>query len=308
MLGKNSNQYRAWVEHAAELKNMPRDVELVNLGSTAGKFAFDYSLWHIDKDKGFSLAYQPQPLYYDFETLKKYRTHIAQGAKILIIIEEFKLILDAYPEKSSDDKYYLWLDIGQIRTGNKLTGFLVKNIPCLLHPRFILSEMKRFVLGKRDNSADSQGTQPVTAESDRKYSDMWYRCWKDEFHWDDSNILPNDARKNININYKRLLEMIDYCRELGFTPYIIIPPVSPNLTRLLPDAILTDCLFKPLKKAGREKSVKVMDLYHDERFMDYTIFGNALTLNDKGRRVFNSIVECEIFPDKQISIENNIRK
>ena len=81
MLGKKTSQYKLWAEHAILLQSMPEECQVVNTGSTPSFKAFDYSLWDV---KGFNLGFQPQPLYYDFETLKKYSKRIAKGAKILI--------------------------------------------------------------------------------------------------------------------------------------------------------------------------------------------------------------------------------
>ena len=116
MFGKNTLQYKMWAEHAKSLRSMPENCQVINTGSTPSFKAFDYSLWNI---KGFNLGFQPQPLFYDFETLKKYNERIVKGAKILIGIEEFKFFVDAYADEASDHKYYLWLDKEQIRTYGK---------------------------------------------------------------------------------------------------------------------------------------------------------------------------------------------
>ena len=139
MLGKGSLRYKNWQNHARELQNMPKDCKVINTGSTPSLKAFDYRLWNV---QGYNLGFQPQPLYYDFETLKKYSHNISKGAKICIGIEEFKFLVDAYDDKSTDYKYYLWLDKDQIRTYDKKIGWLMKHAPAILHPEFALGDIK----------------------------------------------------------------------------------------------------------------------------------------------------------------------
>ena len=86
MIGKLSSTYRLWKKHGKYLATLPNKLEVVNTGSSPSFKAFDYKLW---KCKGGNLAYQPQPLFYDIETLKKYKDKLAENAIILFGIEEF---------------------------------------------------------------------------------------------------------------------------------------------------------------------------------------------------------------------------
>lgn len=303
MFGKNSSQYIEWVNHADELNHMPDNVMVVNTGSTPSYHAFDYTLWH---EKGVNLAFPPQPLYYDFETLKKYSTHFKTGAVVLISIEEFKFLVDAYADEKTDHKYYLWLEKDQIRTYKGNTKFLIRHIPCVLHPRFVLHDLKQAVL-RRGGSSDtkmSELKQNTLEKHDAQCAEKYFRGWEKEFGWEARGCLSSDQKDNIKINYSRLEEMVDYCNGRCWHPYIVVLPFSPNLTRLLPGDILDECLWQPLEKIKTDRKIEIINLYFDPQFADYRLYKDALSFNDMGRILFNNVIQGRIeLPREEFSME-----
>ena len=294
MFGKKSLQYLDWKKHAKALEDMPYRTEVVNTGSTPCYKAFDYSLWPV---KGYNLAYRPQPLYYDFETLKKYGFKLSENARILIGIEEFKFLVNQYEKEDSDYKYYLWLDCSQIRTYKKKTSFLIRYAPGVLKPRFILDELKSLLrkFSKLERNSDEQNNSFQThSEYDLSCSKMWIDGWMQEFGWNNHRALSDEQREVIKINYDRLNDMIRYCRYHKWIPYIVIVPFSPNLKKLLPEAILEECLWKPIKEIVASQQLNVIDYYNDNRFSDCELYEDALTLNDKGRKLFNLDIQKKI--------------
>lgn len=291
MFGKNSSQYKIWVEHSAILKAMPHDCQVVNTGSTPSYRAFDYSLWGV---RGFNLAFQPQPLYYDFETIKKYSDHIAKNAIILLCIEEFKLLVDAYEDESTDHKYYLWLDEDQIRTYNSHKDWLINHVPVVLHPKFVLRDVKQAIkrlFGKENTSLLSKN---ITKGDDVCNASRWVNGWNRKFGWEHNQVLRDEQLKNIVINEKRLSDMVGYCLTKGWKPYLLVPPFSPNLTKLISEDILRQCLWEPLERISTRKEVPLLNFYYDERFADYRLYNDALTFNSKGKELFNSTVQEEL--------------
>ena len=205
MLGKGSLRYKNWENHARELQNMPKDCKVINTGSTPSLKSFDYRLWNV---QGYNLGFQPQPLYYDFETLKKYSHNISKGAKICIGIEEFKFLVDAYDDKSTDYKYYLWLDKDQIRTYDKKIGWLMKHAPAILHPEFALGDIKwiiKRVLRKKPVDFTSINTeiddiQKFCSNTDLRYQFPYRRSRTFCSH--DVHIIVSCHGKNSKDKYK----------------------------------------------------------------------------------------------------------
>jgi len=290
MFGKNSSQYKVWSNHSNKLKNMPKDCQVVNTGSTAGYKAFDYSLWNV---KGANLGFQPQPLYYDFEMLKKYSVNIIEGAKILIGIEHFKFYLNFYEDKESDYKYYLWLDKNQIRTYKKSTDWLVHHAPAILQPRATLSDLKHKI--KKALSRESKSNLSIDLiEKDIECSKRLADGWNKEFGWEEGQHVRYEQLETIGIVERRLLDMIDYCVECKWIPYIIVLPLSPNLTKLLSDEVMIPGLWDPLERVSISRNVKIINCYKDDRFADYRLYEDALALNEDGRIVFNLFIQKEV--------------
>lgn len=282
--------YHEWSERGSRLNEMSLDYLIVNTGSTAGYKAFDYSLW---KDKGINLGYQSQPLYYDFEMLKKYSDHIVKNAIIFICIEHFKFYLDYYEEDKSDYKYYFWLDKEQIRTYNRRTDWLIQNASFLLQPKNTLCAVKykiKNILFKGKKNKE----EIFCEDKDIQYSHQWADSWNEEFGWKDGQFVRKEQLETIHIIEERLLDMIDYCFEHKWHPQIIVLPMSPNLTCLLSDNVMNPGLWEPLDRVSKLRNMKIIDFYHDSRFADWKLYDNALVLNENGRKLFNSIVQDEM--------------
>lgn len=308
MFGKKTSKYKLWIEHARILNSMPKDCQVVNTGSTPSFRAFDYSLWSA---KGFNLGFQPQPLYYDFETLKKYSAYIKKNAKILIGIEEFKFFVDSYDYEPTDHKYYLWLNKEQIRTYNKNKEWLIKNAPVILHPEFLLYDVKKttknflnkivcLLNGKR---SDFRQIPHYTEADDIRWAQKWVSGWNKEFGWENGQQITAEQDEIVRINKKRLGDMVDYCFDNGWSPYLVVPPFSPNLTKLLSEDILRDGLWKPLEMVSKKKNIPLLNFFYDERFADYKLYSDALTFNDAGRRLFNRIIQEQIGMTEEIKMK-----
>ena len=289
MLGKKGTQYAIWADHARQLYSL-NSLDVVNTGSTPAYNAFDYSYW---EKKGGNLAFFAQPLYYDFEVLKKYQDRIKRNAVIIICVEEFKLLVDAYDDKKTDHKYYLWLNPEQIRTYNKCVSFFINHIPFIMHPRLLLSEIKLWLTKNSFDKRTLKVNNDLKAAEmqDKKYAQRWFDGWKKEFGFTSDQIISESLKMNISINMERLKEMVRYCYKCFGKTYILVPPFSPNLEKQLPDSILNECLWHPLKEISDATGVEIIDRYNDIRFADWNLYKDALSFNDKGRILFNKVVQ-----------------
>lgn len=289
MFGKNAKEYRGWVKRKECMEQMPYHLNMVNTGSTAGYYAFDYQYW---KGTGFNLGWQPQTLYYDFEILKKYGDHLAEGARVFLCIEEFKLLVDHYPSPQAALKYYFILDPEQIYGYNKRTAKLLFCAPCFVKKSFLRSEAgaiirRIFRIKRKEIEFHSK------EEKDIYYSNYYLELWEKEFGWEKGNErLSEEQKKSVEINLQRLEQVILYCRENKWEPIVVIIPFSPNISDRLPESIMQECLWKPIDKI-RMSGCLVLDLYHDERLHNYQLYRDGISLNEAGRQIFNEVVqEC----------------
>ena len=68
-----TNDYKNKISQLEKFKKVPTELEIINLGSSYSRNAFDYNLTNY---KGFNFALQPQSLSYDFRILKNYKDNI----------------------------------------------------------------------------------------------------------------------------------------------------------------------------------------------------------------------------------------
>lgn len=290
MINKIFPIYSSWLKNAKTLKELPTKCLAVNTGSTAGYNAFDYNFWKVN---GANLGFPPQPLYYDFEMLKKYSNHIAEHATVFICLELFKFYLNYYEDVKADYKYYFWLDNNQIRTFKKTTNWLLHRAPIFLTYKEIFSFLKK-ILKKillRDRNKNSDNTEAKDIENSKLMTEGWNK----EFGWENGQFVTEDQLKTISIVENRLIDMIDYCVNNNWSPCIVVLPLSPNLKKRLSDNVMNPGLWEPLKRIKRLRNVKIIDYYNDERFAHWQLYKNALSLNDKGRSLFNNLVQQTIF-------------
>lgn len=287
MFGRNAKEYRSWIERKKYMDSMPYNLKVVNTGSTAGYKAFDYRYWNV---AGYNLGWQPQTLYYDFETLKKFSRHIKEGAKIFICIEEFKLVVDHYPSPNAVLKYYFILEPKQIWGYDKKTEKKLKSVPCLVNGSLLRSE----ITGVIKDMFHLQGSLPIfksLEEKDEYYSSYYLNMWHREFGWQTGNPKLSEIQVNaVKVNSERLKNMLLYCDAHGWKPIVVILPFSPNINGRLPDTILDECLWKPIEKV-KEYGYQVLDLFHNKKLNDYRLYEDGLSFNEKGKRIFNQIMQ-----------------
>ena len=83
-------------------------------------------------------------------------------------------------------------------------------------------------------------------------------------------------------------------KEKNYRPYIVIPPFSPNLIKILPEMLLKECLWDPIAEISKEHDIEIIDCYHAPKFADWTLYANALTLNKKGQKLFNQYIQKKL--------------
>ena len=84
ILYKRTNEYKNRIDNIKKfIEGVPNELEIINIGSSYSKYAYDYSEFSIN---GFNLAIQPESLSYDFKILKQYSKNLKEGCIVLINI------------------------------------------------------------------------------------------------------------------------------------------------------------------------------------------------------------------------------
>lgn len=292
MFGKKSVTYLEWRKLEHYYASLSVETEIVNMGSTISKADFEYSLW--DK-KGICLAGEPQTLFYDEQMLQQFSNNIKRGAHVYICICFFSFLVEFYEKDRANYKYYFILDKDRIRGYCRRKEFILRNFPCLLDPSLAKEEIKGLLKvclkGLRGKLCVKSGAGFLSNEqSDKKAAEGWVQGWYDEFGWNGIPELTDEQKKTMDRVFEILAHLMGYCRENGFKPVLVVPPVSKNMKELLPDSLLEACFWQYINRLSGQE-YEVVDFYHSDLFPDETYFEDSFKLSVKGKQVFNGYLE-----------------
>ena len=287
MFGKNCKTYKMWKAEWKRFNSVPYDLDVVNLGSSGDANNFDYDLWKI---RGYNLASAPQDMYYDNQVLEQYREHLKKGAKVIICLSEFALLVDKYEADCQNYKYYGFMGPHRIPNYSRFKSFLIKQFPGVLDKRLLKMEFKEF-LKKILKWDERKKIDHKTMLSERSVNAI--KLWKEEFGWSDEIKLSHCQLQAIERSWEILMKDIEYCQEHDLQPLILIPPFNRHLMEKMPNEILDECLWKYVRKA-EDGGVRVISFWDDKELQADELYLTLACLNEEGKKLFNKKVQDTI--------------
>jgi len=272
-------------------KQISLDLDICNLGSNSGKFAFSYEGMGL---KGENWAVGPQALSYDFRVLKNYSSYLKEGAAVFIPLCPFSSCVKEYEDDSANHKYYsflhpiLILNYSQ-STKEKVMRFV--NAPFQSSP---LTAIKRLIKDVPDANDILLGSNSMDVESLEKDANKYLDSWKMEFSISDLDAQVSEQNCDcIAYNTNLLTEMISFCLERNLKPVFVLPPTTKTLSSKLSESFRESYIYSFIRNANTHQ-VPFLNYLDDDRFLDNELFLNSLFLNAKGRKVFTTIVLKEL--------------
>lgn len=115
--------------------------------------------------------------------------------------------------------------------------------------------------------------------------------WKKEFFIDDMNNDENvkHLEKNFYETKKILNNIIIFCKNNGYEPIIVIPPVSKILSEQISNKFMKKVLYDNIRFL-KDKQIPILNYWKDNRLNDYKLYINSDFLNEKGSKLFTKIV------------------
>jgi hypothetical protein len=262
------------------------NLDLINLGSGAAKYGFDYS--GIDL-KTANWAMMPQTLVGDKVILENYLSFLKPDKAIVIItICPFSCLDDG--KNYLPDKIYTvadMLSIPEFAYERKLKIYDVKLHPLKYFPMMsIFAEIKH--LGRRVIK------RKVTSESLKNNVNFWIDSWKKQFsiyNLSDEFSLVNKDRFELSV--KALDNLIRECLAHSFKPVIILPPVSKYLLECF-DKDFQQRFIYDFLQSSNYKDVKFFNYLGDKEFADDCLYRNANFLNAQGAKKFTKRVISDL--------------
>lgn len=258
------------------------NLDIINLGSSSGKFAFNYDKLPI---KAANWAMSPQTFVADFEVLRNYSSYLkTENPIILIPICPFSCLGGS--SLYMQDKYYTILNLSSIPHGYYKKAQEVKNIqqnPLMHFPLMaLINEIKHLFKNKENNKMNEKEMQ---ADAEKFMSG-----WMFEFSIIDfKNELILKNKDAYDDSAKILSNIIEFCLARNFKPVLILPPVSKYLSEKFTPEMLQLFVYDFVRKANK-KSIIFLDYWNDSEFSNNAYYRNSFFLNYKGSKKFTKKV------------------
>jgi hypothetical protein len=284
-LYKKTNFYKnQFIDAEKFLREIPHNLEIVNLGSTSPKFAFDYSESSL---LGMNWSFEHQSFEYDFRVLKQFHGFLKEGAFVLLPVCPLNFFFYRYAHNSDNYKYYKFLDTALINNYSKKTKLLHIDYPILTAKRNLLRLIKDV---PADNRLEIE-RNPMQEKELRADAQKWVNGWLRLFSLDslETGSLSEENKSSIDKNIAILSEMIDFCLERKYQPVLIMAPVTEELGNLFPQSFIDEHILGNIQKANTQ-NVPMFNYMQDERFTSSEFYFNAFLLNKNGRKIFTKAV------------------
>lgn len=274
-------------------ENDERNFDVVNLGSSSAKFAFDYEGIPL---KCMNWAQAPQTLQEDYNLLRHFHSILHEGGYVIITVMPFTGI----NKKTGiyDALKYLHFNL----QGEPIEPYLydkavkIDRYPILLGKR-AAKEAIKYILGRDRKQAPTQpieyDSNPLNDEQLEADALAWINGWKEQF--DIKDLEAPLTPQNVNgrkIRIALMRELIDFCKERGYKPVYVIPPVTPHLSEYFTPKFEDLYIYNFLKQVDRD--IPTLDYSKELRLKDKELYFNSFFLNRNGRRKFTNQVLTDL--------------
>lgn len=282
-LTQQTNWYKKKIEDVTKFrKNIPLNLDICNLGSNSGKFAFDYENTGL---KGENWALSPQTLSYDFRLLRNYFSYLKEGATVLMPLCPFSSCIKDFEDDKYNHKYYPFLHPILILNYSQLTS---EKVMRFVNKPFQASPLRSILRILSDIPTGNNKIMDVKSLEVDAYN--FINNWKQQFSILDLDAPVSAKNKDcITYNTNLLKEMISFCVERNLKPVIVIPPVTRVLSSKLSETFRENYIYSFIKEANTNQVV-FLNYFDDERFADSNLYFNSNFLNPKGRKIFTGQV------------------
>ena len=280
---------RAW-----HLSHDERNFDLAVLGSSSGKWGFDFSGFQI---KAFNWAQQPQYLQNDLRVIKNYHSFLRKGAKVVVNVSPLSGLY--VPDNFRETVRYLHVIDSTLLNQAFLPQVRRFAAYPVLNSKFAfkqaIKEWVKKIMGlsvdltaKRFDREDAEHNTMGEAEL-RRDADKWMSCWRKEFDIEDfERPLSSENGESRSRQVALMQELVDFIRERDYEPVFVLVPVSRYLGKYFTDAFKQVQLVEFFKQIDRD--VPILDYLTADEFADSDLYFNSFFLNRRGRKLFTARV------------------
>ena len=265
-------------------KHDERNFDLVNLGSSGGKWAFDYSAEDI---KAMNWAQQPQTLLEDYNLLRNFHSILRTGGVVIITIMPFTSL-----NKSTNLMDALkYLKIGAqepIEPYLYAKACRYAKYPILFKKSAIKALIKYILHCESSSGKDTKDMlmdNPMNIEQLETDALRWVNGWKLQFKINGfEDALTEDNKRGREFRKNLMQQLIDFCVERNYQPVYVIPPVTKHLAKYYTKTFCETYIYGFLKEVDRD--IPLLDYSKNDEFCKDDMYFNSFFLNHRGRKMF----------------------
>ena len=271
-----SQFYRNYMSETNYFLRLPKEIEIINLGSSHGMCGIEYP----KEIKGYNLALNSQTLHYDLKILNKYKDNIKKGGCIIVPISIFSFY---GLERVDNEKYYNFLEYSDIIGGNRKTDFLYKN--------FYIFYNSRVLPGTLKNVFNSIINRKISYQRNKRPVKIWS---KEELLEEAIKTTNQHLKlKEVNLNY--IEEIFKICKEEKFNIILVTTPQTYIYNSIIGKENYQERIYNNILKLKEEYDFIYLDYSHDNRFENnFSLFYDDDHLNEKGAKIFTKILLNDI--------------
>lgn len=262
------------------------DLELVNLGSGSGKYAFNYDGLDV---KASNWAMEGQTFIGDHAILSNYLSYLKrEEAVVIITLCPFSSLGEGNPYLP--DKFYTIvcpMTIPNFALERKDYFNQIKQNPYAFIPATqVLVEIKRRLFRKAEKD--------MTPSELQQHAGVRMKSWMRLFSitdLKDSFSLANKDRFYFSV--KAFDELIEECKKHNFIPVVVLPPVSKYLSSYFDESFRQRYIYDYLDSI-RFKDIHFFNYLDDVDFLDDSLYRTSLFMNEKGAKKFTKRVVADL--------------
>lgn len=254
------------------------NIDVVNLGSNSGKYAFCYDNLPV---YGRNWALGPQSLQHDFNILKNYFSFIKENGYVIITLCPFSCLVSKY-SSSHNLKYYTFLHPAMVinfSEEERERALRYKNCLLLKKPLFCVKQALKSCIYQNKNKISKVCNYD-------QHASQFIAMWKNQFGLEN---LDSDLSENHLYEQKQravlLNDMITFCLERNLVPILVVPPMHNSLVKRLPVKFRENYIYN-FVNMGNKQNVRFLDYIDAQNFNKDEYFINSFLMSEKGARVF----------------------
>ena len=270
----NTDFYKNFLTDTIKFEAVPDNVQIVNLGSSHSRDAFNYDGNDV---VGFNFALSAQGFYYDYRVLMQFSDKLANNAVVLIPISYFSFYQDYNGEefRRSNIRYYRFLETEYVKDFSYFKLLGVRFLPVFLAGKSI-----RFIFNFINYT---EVEYKIKTREEMKLSGYGQAT-------NQINSVIKGGKDNIDETTKELENIIRFCKEKGFIPVLVTTPFTEYYNKHFSEEFCIE-FYGMVNNIKDDYNLVYLDYSRDVRFLNnIDLFRNADHLNSTGSEFFTKIV------------------